>query len=212
MASRRRLNRRAFFSWEVDLLRQGYTAQVASYHPQAQPAFHPVLPVIGAFAPAKVPSQARNTALDARAPAIAPAPGARALQGLAFRRELARGRDGHTLDSGCLQALLRLSGLYASVARHQTRRMVKERLVVRHRLHGLSMFGGMREDLLARHNPALHFVEHDLAAKFDQRAAFVAGNGPRMGLEEAEHLLPRGHLLALQHAGACLGDHALDQR
>lgn len=34
----------------------------------------------------------------------------------------------------------------------------------------------------------------------------------RVGLEEAEHFLPCGHLLALQHARAGLGDDALHQR
>jgi hypothetical protein len=51
-----------------------------------------------------------------------------------------------------------------------------------------------------------------VAAKLDQRTAFVAGDGARMRLEEAEYLLPQGHLLALQHARARLGNDALHQR
>ena len=48
------------------------------------PAFHPVLPVIGAFTPAKVMPQTRNPALDARTPAIAALPTACALERLMF--------------------------------------------------------------------------------------------------------------------------------
>src|SRR5712691_7372345 len=113
---------------KLSLFRQGDAAQIAGDDPQAQPAFHPVLPVIGTFAPPEIPPQTRNAAFDARTPPIAPAPGARALQGLTFWRELAGGRDGHALDSGCLEALLRLCRLHASVARHQTRWMRKEEI------------------------------------------------------------------------------------
>src|SRR5260370_3893423 len=193
------------------LLRQGNAAQVTGNDPQAQPAVHPVLPVIGAFAPAKVPPQSRNGPLDARTPAIAALPAARALERLAFLRELARRRDGHPLDPGGQQALLGLRRLHPPVASHQTRRMLKERLVVPHRFDGLPMLGGVFQNLVARHDAALHLVEDDVAAKLDERTALVARNGARVRLEEAEHLLARSHLLALQHTTACLGDHALDQ-
>jgi len=87
-----------------------------------------------------------------------------------------------------------------------------ERLVVRHRFHGLPMLGWVFQDLVARHDAPFYFIEHDLSAKLDQCAAFVAGNGAGVRLKEAEHFLLRGHLLALQHAPARLGDHPLHQR
>src|SRR5258707_8319220 len=192
------------------LLRQGDAAQITGDHSQAQPPLHPVLPVIDAFAPAEIPSQTGNAALDARAPAIAPAPGARALQCLSFLRELACGRDGHAPDPSCLQALLRFRRLDAPVAGHQARRMLKDLLVVGDRLQRLSMLGGVLQDLVARHDAALHLVEDDVAAKLDQRADFMPGNGAGVWLEEAEYLLAGCHLLALQHTRARLGDHTLD--
>ena len=70
----------------------------------------------------------------------------------------------------------------------------------------------MLQDLVARHDAALDFIEHDMATKLDQRTALVTGNGAGVRFKETEHFLLRGHLLALQHARARLGDHALDQR
>src|SRR5512142_1385441 len=87
------------------LLCQGDAAQITGHDPQAQPPFHPVFPVIGAFTPPEIPSQARNAALDARTPAIAALEASRALDSLAFLRELACRRDGHPLDPGFLQVL-----------------------------------------------------------------------------------------------------------
>src|SRR5260370_36667073 len=90
------------------LLRQGNAAQVTGNDPQAQPPLHPVLPVIGAFAPAKVPPQTRNAPLDARTPAIAARSAPRALDRLAFLRELAPRRDGPPLGPGAHQPPPRL--------------------------------------------------------------------------------------------------------
>ena len=56
--------------------RQDDAAQEAFDDPQTQPALHPVWPVLGACAPAEVPSQTCNAALYARTPAIAPSPNA----------------------------------------------------------------------------------------------------------------------------------------
>src|SRR5258708_21075571 len=193
------------------LLRQGNAAQVTGNDPEVKPALHTVLPVIGAFAPAKVPPQTRNAPLDARTPAIAARRAPRALDRLAFLRELARRRDGHPLDPGGHQALLGLRRMHPPVASQQTGRMLKERLVVPHRFDGLPMLGGVFQNLVARHDAALHLVEDDVAAKLDERTALVARNGARVRLEKADHLLARSHLLALQHTTAFLGDHALDQ-
>ena len=44
------------------------------------------------------------------------------------------------------------------------------------RFHSLSMLGRMLQDLKAGHDATLHFIEDDVATKFDQRAAFMAGN------------------------------------
>ncbi len=90
--------------------------------------------------------------------------------------------------------------------------MLKEGLMVRHCFDGLPMLGRVVQDLVAGHDAALHLIEHDVATKLHQRAAFVAGDGAGVRLEEAEHFLLGGHLLALQHARACLGDDALNQR
>ena len=51
-----------------------------------------------------------------------------------------------------------------------------------------------------------------LSPKFHLRSALVPRDGTCVRLKEAEHLLVRGHFLALQHAAARLGDDALDQR
>src|SRR5258706_4954111 len=136
-----------------------------------------------AFTPTKVPSQAGNEALDARTPAIAPPPTARALQGLPFFGELARGGNGHALDARFLQSGLRLRRMDAPIPAHQTRWMRKERLVVLHRFHRLPMLIGVLQNLVARHDAALHFIQDDLPPKFDQRAAFMARDGAGMRLK-----------------------------
>ena len=61
--------------------------------------------------------------------------------------------------------------------------MRKEGTVVRHCLQRLSMLGRMIQDLEARHNATLDFIQDYLAAKLDQRTAFVAGDGSCMWLE-----------------------------
>src|SRR5258708_40010249 len=89
--------------------------------------------------------------------------------------------------------------------------MVKEYDMVCHGLDGLSMFGGMQEDLVARDDTALHFIQDDVATEFDQRPAFVPRNGAGVRLKEAEHLLVRGNFLALDHPLTRLRDHLLHQ-
>src|SRR2546421_10652287 len=138
------------------LLRQGDAAQVACNDPETQPPLHPVLPVISAFAPAEIAPQARDAPLDARAPAIAALPTACALQPLTFLGELARRRDGHPFDPGGFKAFLRVRRMHPPVASHQVGGMLKERLVVRHRLHRLPMLRWVFQDLVARHDASLH--------------------------------------------------------
>src|SRR5260370_36129701 len=89
--------------------------------------------------------------------------------------------------------------------------MVKEYDVVCHGLDGLSMFVGMREDLVARDDTALHFIQDDVATEFDQRPAFVPRNGAGVWFKEAEHLLVRGDFLALEDPAARLRNHPLHQ-
>src|SRR5260370_7766961 len=187
------------------LLRKGNGAEVTGHDRKAQPEVHAVLPVIGAFAPTKVPPQTRNAPLDTRTPPIAALPAPRALERLAFLRELARCRDGHPLDPGGQQALLGFRRMHPPVASHQTRRMLKERLVVPHRFNGLPMLSGVFQNLVARHDATLHLVEDDVSAKLDERPALVARNGAGVRLAEAEHLLARSQLLAPPHATPCLG-------
>ena len=56
------------------LVDQSDAAQIAGDDAQAQPPLHPVLPVIGAFAPPVITPQTGNALLDARTPPIAPPP------------------------------------------------------------------------------------------------------------------------------------------
>src|SRR5437899_3157389 len=111
-------------------------AQIARDHPEPEPPFHPVLPMIGALAPPIVPPQAGNAPLDARTPPVSSFETARLFQGLTFLGKLARGWDGHPLDGGGFELVLRFCRMHAPIARDQTRRVLQERLVMRDRLHG----------------------------------------------------------------------------
>jgi hypothetical protein len=62
----------------------------------------------------------------------------------------------------------------APIPGHGARRMVKERDVVCYRLDGLPMLVGMLQDLIARDDAALDFIEDDVAAKFDLGSATVS--------------------------------------
>ena len=53
--------------------------------------------------------------------------------------------------------------------------MRKQRLVVCHRFHRLSMLGRMLQDLVARHDAPVDFIKDQLSAKFDQCAAGCFG-------------------------------------
>src|SRR3989442_12326955 len=99
-------------------------AQITGDDSQAQPPFHPVLPVVAAFAPAIIASQTRNAPLDARAPAIPTPPGARVFQRFTFLGELAGGRDRHSLDASFLELGLRLGRVDAAVPSPGARRLV----------------------------------------------------------------------------------------
>src|SRR5947209_6988075 len=187
--------------WVLRLLRQSNAAQIAGNDSQAQPALHPVLPVVAAFAPAKVPPQAGNAALDTRTPAIAPFPRTCPFQGFAFLRQLARSWDGHPLDSRGFELVLRFWRMHPPITCDQARRMVKERAVMAHRLDGLPMLVGMLQDLIACHDAALHFIKDHLATKLDQRPAFMAGNGTRMGLKDPRALSARRPLSGLRALG-----------
>ena len=73
--------------------------------------------------------------------------------------------------------------------------MRKDFLVVSQRLYGLSMLVRVPQDLVAGHDAALHFIEHDLAAKLDQRATFVAWDGAGMWLKEVSTFCSEATLL-----------------
>ena len=51
------------------------------------------------------------------------------------------------------------------------------------------MLGGMLKDLVARHDPSVHFIQNDVPTKLDKRAACVPRNDPYVGLEEAKYRL-----------------------
>src|SRR5256885_15907275 len=99
-------------------------AQITGDHSQTQPALHPVLPMIAACAPSIIASQARDSPLDARTPAIAAPPGARVFQRFAFLGKFAGGWDRHPPDAcGGGRGLL-LGGGGAAIPRPRTRRVV----------------------------------------------------------------------------------------
>src|SRR5437879_5057146 len=151
-------------------------AQVTGDDAQPEPALHPLLPVIRTFAPAIIASQAGNSALDARTPAIAPPPPACLLLSLAFLGDLALRWDCHQLNPCCLQQARRLGRMHSSIACHQMRGMAQDLLVMRYRLDRLPMLMRMLQDLIASHHPSLHFVQHHLSTELDQCSSFVARN------------------------------------
>src|SRR6266516_2124846 len=102
--------------------------------------------------------------------------------------------------------------MHPSIPSHQIGRMFKERLVMGYGRDGLAMLVGVLQDLVARHDTALHLIEDDLPSKLDLGASLVAWDGARVRLKEAEHFVGGGHLLALEHARPRLGDDAFDQR
>src|SRR5437588_6453666 len=88
-------------------------AQIARDHPESEPPFHPVLPMIGTFAPPIVPPQAGNAPLDARTPPVSSFEAPCMFQGLAFLRECACCWDRHPLDPHGRKSWLRLGGVHA---------------------------------------------------------------------------------------------------
>src|ERR1700682_2300739 len=110
-------------------------AEIRGDDPQAQPPLHPLLPVIGAFAPSIIASQAGDPAQGVRTPAIAAAEAARGVQRLALLRETARSWDRHPLDSGGFQLFLCFCRMHSSVAGHQIGGMLENLLVMLHRFY-----------------------------------------------------------------------------
>jgi hypothetical protein len=78
------IKRMSFSEERMSLFRQSDAAQVAGNDAQTQPPFHPVQPVISAFAPAEVAPETRDSSLDACTLAIAAPKTSCALQGLPF--------------------------------------------------------------------------------------------------------------------------------
>src|SRR2546423_7487318 len=168
-------------------------AHITGYHSQTQPALHPFLPMIAACAPSIIASQARDSPLDARTPAIAAPPGARVFQRFAFLGKFAGGWDRHPLDACGGERGLCLGRVDAAIPGHRTGRMVKERDAVCHRLDGLPMFVGMLQNLIARHDPPLDFIEDDVPPKLDQGPTFVSRNGAGVGFKDPRALSgPKG--------------------
>ena len=73
------------------------------------------------------------------------------------------------------------------------------------------MFVGVLQDLVARDDATLDFIEDHMPPELDEGPAFVPRNGPGMWLKEAEHLLVGGDGSALEHPAARLRDHLLHQ-
>src|SRR5258708_34577466 len=81
--------------------------EITGNNPQAQPAFHPLLPVVGTFAPAIIASQTRDAALNACPPAIASLPAASILSCQRCLRKLAHPGDRNLLYSSGFTDTLR---------------------------------------------------------------------------------------------------------
>jgi hypothetical protein len=97
-------------------------------------------------------------------------------------------------------------------ARQQIWRMGKERLVVCHRLDGLPMLAGVRQDLVACHDAAFDLIEHTPGAQTrPARRPCDAGWRACAARISSGRISLRGHLLALQYALARLSNHTLDQ-
>src|SRR2546426_4619655 len=114
--------------------------------------------MIGAFAPPIVPPQAGNAPLDARTPPVSSFEAARLFQGLTFLGKLARGWDGHPLDGGGCEFVLRFCRMHAPVTSHHVGRMFKEGSVMCHRFQRLSMLRRVLQDLVTRHDASLHLI------------------------------------------------------
>src|SRR5712691_2582502 len=171
------------------VLGEGNAAQITGHDPQTEPAFHAIWPVIAAFAPPVVAPQTRNPALDTRPPAIAALEAPGALQCLACLREFARGWDGHQLHADFGENLLSVGGMHATIAGHQTRRPTKHLPMMLHGFQRLSVLMGLLEKRVARHDAALDLIEDDMPPKLDLGSAFVAGDGPRVRLKQAQHFV-----------------------
>src|SRR5579875_1594278 len=89
--------------------------------------------------------------------------------------------------------------------------MLEERQVVFDRRYRLPMLVGVSQDLVARHDAPIDFIEHDLSAKLNQRPALVPRDGTRVRLKETEYLLLGGDFLAFEYTAAGLHDHLLDE-
>ena len=90
--------------------------------------------------------------------------------------------------------------------------MTKHTTMMFQGLQPLSMLIGMGKACLARHDPCFSRVELTLPTKLNRRTAFVSGNHRRVSFKEREDFVIGGYLLALQHPGTRLHDHALHQR
>src|SRR5206468_4411949 len=131
-------------------------------------------------------------------------PRARVFQCVAFLRELAGGRNGHSLDACGGELRLRLGRVDTSIPGDRTGRMAEDRLVMLHGLNRLSMFVGMLQDLVARDDAALDFIKNDVAAELDLGPAFVPRDSTRVRFEEAEDLLVGGNFLPFEDPAARL--------
>jgi hypothetical protein len=134
--------------WALRSLPLCNMSEVIGNDPQTQPAFHPLLPVIGTFAPAIIASQTRNAALDACAPAIAAPEGSRVFQSLTFFGELARSWDRHPLDAHSEEAFLGVRRMHSTIPSDQVGRMLKERAVMLHHSDRLPMLLRVFEEVV----------------------------------------------------------------
>jgi len=134
---------------------EGDAAQIAGDDPQAQPALHPVKPMIATLAPTIVTPQAGNPAFNPRSPPIAPSKGRRAFQPAALLRRFANHWNGYLLDPRSLGLLLRIGGVDPTIGCYQTGRASKHVTMMGDRINGLAMFFRMFQDLIARNQPSL---------------------------------------------------------
>src|SRR5260370_21659195 len=85
--------------------------------------------------------------------------------------------------------------------------MPEELLMMRQRLFCLPVFVRLLENLKARDDASLHFIQGHQSSEFDVRSAFVAWNDAGVPFKEAPDLLLLGDLLPLPPAAPRLTDH-----
>src|ERR671926_662533 len=96
---------------------------------------------------------------------------------------------------------------HAPVTRYQPGRLAEARLVRRQAWGQVGRIGpGLVEHPPAADDPAVDFLQPQLAPELDRLAGLVADDDPRVRLEQAHDLLPPRHPLATKPTAHRLSD------